>query len=609
MTTETLAQLDLLARVDEIVARLQAWAGSPTPWRPNQQARRLVQRLLTRLEPLRTRIEAPLVVATFGGTGVGKSSLVNALVGEEVTRAGRQRPTTTQPVLLIHPDTALDQLSLPQRDLTIVRRDRPWLRDFVLLDCPDPDTNETEDDGSNLQRLHQLLPFCDVLLYVSTQQKYRSARVGQELLQAAQSCRIVFVQTHADLDEDIRSDWRAQLESHFHVPEMFYVDSRRAFTEQQSQVYPTGDFGRLLDLLSRELGEKQRRRVREQNLLGVTQGVIARCRQDLDQHAERVTALQQQLVLQRQKQRERLALRLMDELLVSQRLWERRLLGEATQHWGFSPFAGVLRLWHSQASLLASFSLLRARTPMQMALIGAWQGVRLIREQSAEHTADQQMKSVAGLTLTESDLREAEFVVAGYRQAAELEATPPADGWSALAHAAADAETEFFQDASRQLDELIKTTARQNSGPVTRWLYEGLFAVLPGFLLYRIGKNFFVDSFVYGQPLLELSFYIPAALFFLVWSALFVMSFTGRLRRRLTAQLNHFAEQLAASRLGGGLFPETEAACALFERDREELNRISRSIEALHGQAPTSNLFGGLGHGPVAVNIDSRPGS
>ena len=58
------------------------------------------------------------------------------------------------------------------------RADAPILRDIVILDCPDPDTTESETPGSNLALLHKLLPHCDVLIYTSTQQKYRSARVG-----------------------------------------------------------------------------------------------------------------------------------------------------------------------------------------------------------------------------------------------------------------------------------------------------------------------------------------------------------------------------------------------------------------------------------------------
>src|SRR4051794_33018421 len=112
MTTE-LAQLELLAHVDDLVARLRAWTNEPSSWESVQQGQSLVRRLLARLEPLRARVEAPLVVATFGGTGVGKSSLVNALVGQEVTVSGRQRPTTTQPIILAHPQTDLSAYHLP----------------------------------------------------------------------------------------------------------------------------------------------------------------------------------------------------------------------------------------------------------------------------------------------------------------------------------------------------------------------------------------------------------------------------------------------------------------------------------------------------------------
>src|SRR5262249_32219195 len=160
----------------------------------------LVSRLLDRLEPLRVRWEAPLVVATFGGTGTGKSSLVNALVGAEVTAAGKERPTTRQPILLAHPDTDLSQSQTPHDRVKIIRSDQPLLRDIILLDCPDPDTSESDTESTNLGRLHELLPLCDVLLYVSTQQKYRSAKVGDELGKAAESCRLVFIQTHADVD-------------------------------------------------------------------------------------------------------------------------------------------------------------------------------------------------------------------------------------------------------------------------------------------------------------------------------------------------------------------------------------------------------------------------
>ncbi|MFO0917434.1 MAG: GTPase domain-containing protein [Planctomycetaceae bacterium] len=246
MHTEDLAHLDWLSRIDALREQLRQWKSTPIEWEPLRPAQALVGRLLDRMEPLRIRWEAPLVVATFGGTGTGKSSLVNALVGEPVTTVGKERPTTRRPRLVCHPEIDPVQTRISLDEVDVTRCDRPLLRDFLLLDCPDPDTSESDGVASNLRRLHELLPACDVLLYVSTQQKYRSARVGDELGKAADSCRLVFVQTHADLDSDIRDDWRQQLEPDYRIAEMFFVDSRRALLEQQQGLHPTGDFGRLL---------------------------------------------------------------------------------------------------------------------------------------------------------------------------------------------------------------------------------------------------------------------------------------------------------------------------------------------------------------------------
>ena len=103
MPRSELAHLELLAEVDSLVARLNRWAQSAPPWQPAEKCRALVRRLTQRATSLRVRIEAPLGVATLGGTGTGKSALINAIVGAEVVRTGRSRPTTTRPTLVSRP--------------------------------------------------------------------------------------------------------------------------------------------------------------------------------------------------------------------------------------------------------------------------------------------------------------------------------------------------------------------------------------------------------------------------------------------------------------------------------------------------------------------------
>ena len=69
-----LAHLELLAEVDSLVERLRRWADGAPAWQPAEACRAVVARLVDRTRALRVRLEAPLVVATLGGTGTGKSA-------------------------------------------------------------------------------------------------------------------------------------------------------------------------------------------------------------------------------------------------------------------------------------------------------------------------------------------------------------------------------------------------------------------------------------------------------------------------------------------------------------------------------------------------------
>ena len=147
MALSELAHLQLLAEIDALVARLQHWAdAAPRCWPPAETCQALVRRLAGRANALRIRLEAPLVVATLGGTGTGKSALVNALAGAELVATGRQRPTTLRPTLVCRPGLTPEMLGIDPANVEVIERDLPALADLVLLDCPDPDTTEEAGD-------------------------------------------------------------------------------------------------------------------------------------------------------------------------------------------------------------------------------------------------------------------------------------------------------------------------------------------------------------------------------------------------------------------------------------------------------------------------------
>ncbi|MFD6432460.1 GTPase domain-containing protein [Streptomyces venezuelae] len=96
--------LDALSALRERVAA--ARFPLPLPGAPRARANRdeLLAQLDDYLVPRLKAPEAPLLAVVGGSTGAGKSTLVNSLVGRQVSEAGVLRPTTRTPVLVCHPD-------------------------------------------------------------------------------------------------------------------------------------------------------------------------------------------------------------------------------------------------------------------------------------------------------------------------------------------------------------------------------------------------------------------------------------------------------------------------------------------------------------------------
>ena len=599
--TPELEHLTILAEIDDLVLKVRRWLDHEPAWDPAHKARSVVRKIVERVSTLRIRLESPIVVATFGGTGTGKSTLVNALVGQEVSQSGRQRPTTTMPILLVHPDFETNALGLDLSQFQIKKIDTPMLRDLVLIDCPDPDTSEGADSGSNLARLRAILPHCDVLLYVSTQQKYRSARISEELADAAAGCRLVFVQTHADQDSDIRDDWKQNLAPAYQVPDMFFVDSRRAMQEQTQGQRTSGDFGRLIDLLTNQLGASRRVAIRRANLIDLLEEALTLCRVDYDKRLKDVRSLQDILEQQRTKLRDSLTTQLRDELLLNRNLWERRLLAAVTDIWGFSPFSSVLRFYNGLGAFIASFSFFRARSSAQMALIGAMQGARWVKSKVEENDADSTLERLASFGIADQHLQEARMVVSGYVHSAGIQTEDFSDrrDLSALRRRAAQVEGQFLGDARRAIDQLIEELAEQHCTKIIQYRYEGLFLLYVAFLIGRVGYNFFWSSFLApilgaraeAEPLLAVDFYIPAVLFLVLWSGLLVMIFIWNLRQGLSERIHQLAQSMVETRISEGLFPALEAACHEIAQEDRSLTELLEQTSRFRRHLADSTSF------------------
>ncbi|HVA48037.1 MAG TPA: GTPase [Pirellulales bacterium] len=603
-----LAHLELLADVDSLMTEIDAWSRQADDWPPARQVRALVRRLSERTDTLRVRLEAPLVMATLGGTGTGKSTLVNALVGGEVSTAGRQRPTTRQPILVCRDDLKPEQLGIAGESVQVVHRNLPMLRDFVLLDCPDPDTTEDEEaPGTNLARLRELLPHCDVLLIATTQQKYRSARVAEELAAAAAGARLVFVQTHADTDDDIRDDWRRIMSEEYATGEMFFVDSVAALADARQGVQPRGEFARLLEFLSHQLTGTAAKRIRRANFLDLTAETLAACRDRLDAGLPKVEELEIGIAEQRAKLATRLSAEMREELLAGRRSWENRLLNEVTSCWGFSPFSCVLRLYQGIGGLLSSAALFRVRTPAQLALWGAFEGGRRWRTRRQETAADEASARAVAASWDEGELRTAAIIIDGY--AADAGLPRRETQVAAVEREAAAAGKMWIAVAGTELQQVMARLAQRHTGWWVRLRYELAFVLLLVVLLYRFGRNFFYDSWLAvelglrprAEPVLGTDFFLGASFTLLLWCAFLIWLFSTRLRKGVRGEIEQLASRWNNAKLMSTVFADLENDCRVIHQYRGELERTENRVAQLQHRLATPDTR--LGH---RIDVDQR---
>lgn len=598
MHPASLTQLELLAEMDALLGELRGWADSAPVWQSARSCQAVLRQFLHRAEVLRRRVDAPVVVATLGGTGTGKSALVNALVGRQAVPTGKQRPTTRKPLFVAPHGIQPDMLGIEAEWVEVVPVEPGPAGNVVLIDCPDPDTTENAAEAdTNLQRLRHILPYCDALLVTATQQKYTSARVADELLHAALGARLVFVQTHADQDADIRDDWRRLLAAHYDVDRIYLVDSLSALADVRAGRAPQGEFADLLELLRRELSPAAADRIRRTNFRNLALAACQSCRRRLEEALPAVDQLQEAVIQARGRMAEQLARRLRDELSGNRRGWENRLLAEVTAAWGLSPFALVLRAYNSLGNLLSGAALARVRSPAQLVLWGGLEGIRRWRRARGRRVGSAGVQQAVAWLEEDGQLQAAAVVLQGYaREAGFREPIESAN----LAAQAQQTVEQFLARTAAQTQAAVTTLARRHTGWFTRWFYELLLLLIVGPILYRFGRNFFYDSWLAYElglaetaaPLLGGEFLLAALFWIVALSGLLLWLFLRRLRRGLKRQIDELALQWRRPAMAEGLFAPLEVHAHRARRFYEDLLHLQARIGQLApgGRAATAFL-------------------
>jgi hypothetical protein len=191
---------------------------------------------------------APILVALVGSTGAGKSTLVNSVVGTQVSLTGVRRPTTNSPVLACHPDdmhwfaenmflptlprVRQEGLARPGRDgLLVLAASENMTRGLALLDTPDIDSVA----ASHREFAYQFLDAADLWLFMTSSNRYADAPVWEILQHARErgaALGIVLSRVPRSHHDELVSHFSAMLDANgmttsnrFVIPETGVVDS------------------------------------------------------------------------------------------------------------------------------------------------------------------------------------------------------------------------------------------------------------------------------------------------------------------------------------------------------------------------------------------------
>ncbi len=578
---------------DELVESMARWSGSLPEWSPARRVRAEWEQVEPRLDRARRELSRVLVVGVIGGTGTGKSTLVNALAGGNVSPAGDvARPTTTNPVVVVANDVDCSWLPLERMQARVVRSDAPAVANIVLVDCPDPDTQadagsrpaadpahpRPSDTNRNRDMLEAVVPACDVLLLVATAQKYRSWIVAREVAAFAPGRPLLFVQTHASRDPDIRADWRRELESQgFVVPRIFRIAAVEAAERAAAGLEPAPGFRELVQAIDAELVGRAARRVRRTGAADLADWLLRKSRHELEPLRPSVAELAAGVRRERSRLETLLATAVEARLRASRNAWQRLITDEFVDRWHGGPFAMFL---HTVAAIGSFWPRVRSAGG---GLIG-----RLLSGHSAGSATHgpATWQTVEELGLGEADVEQSRSILVGL--AARARITEPLVGRARLEESRVQQTVGTLLERtaawlSAGIDRLVAERRGWAESPILRIGCEILFSSLVVAVLVRAGWNFFHGNLWSGQPVEGIGFLEEAFVWVILWGLFLRWLLFARMRMGINRDIAALVSRLPAARLVDPLladFADAAEKSAAFLDRCDQLGSQSAALSA-----------------------------
>ena len=268
--------IDFTTRLRDSIREAQSIARKADLVTLSQDEReRAVREAQDLLEKLDAAAQRYLVVGLLGGTGVGKSTLMNALAGASISSASHRRPHTDAILLYHHGDTPLPFLPAPETAWEEFSHTEDAVREIILCDLPDYDSLLAE----HRRQVLGFMEHIDILVWLTSPEKYADGSFYEFLSLIPKSRHnFYFAVNKADLLFDgtgteegyeklrrVHADFQGHLRRvDIVAPTIYLLSAAEACTE--SALSPWNQFPVLRQEIFRQRDEKEIQSIKTANL-------------------------------------------------------------------------------------------------------------------------------------------------------------------------------------------------------------------------------------------------------------------------------------------------------------------------------------------------------